>query len=85
MTQNLQQEIHKELTTFSGQTFNSPEESHRWLKEALTRIAEKTVEAVRVEKLKGLVPRSFSEHDKGFNQAVTEQNKRASAWLGKDN
>lgn len=52
-------------------------------------IAEKTVEAVRVEKKEELDV--FIEDGDlegieidGFNQAVTEQSKLASRWLGKD-
>jgi tRNA C32,U32 (ribose-2'-O)-methylase TrmJ len=44
MNNNLNNEIEKELTTFSGTTFSSSEEVHKWLKRAFTRIAEKTVE-----------------------------------------
>lgn len=66
------------------------------LRDGLRHIAEKTVEAVRVEKIKVCgCPPFQSTHDgycsspdpgwEQYNQAVTKQNKRASAWLGKDN
>lgn len=97
MTQNLQQEIEKELTTFSGQTFSSSEEVLEWLDKAFNRIAEKTIEAMRVEEITEdnhnisqmeYITMGF-EHTQGrvqgYNQAVAEQNKKASAWLGKDN
>jgi len=100
MTQDLNSEIEKELTTFSGQTFNSPEGSYRWLKEAFTRIAEKTVEAVRVgsyvaphvppEGFESKYPRCgdcfCTEQDNHtHSEFIREQNKKASAWLGEEN
>ena len=88
---NLNSEIDKELITFSGQTFSSAIDTHRWLKGALTRIAEKTVEAVRVEKKPNIMETEsedkiyWMKRRRGFNQAVEQQDERASAWLGKEN
>lgn len=57
MTQNnLNEEIEKELLTYSGTTFTAPSEALGWLHQAMLRIAEKTVEAVRVEERCTFVP-----------------------------
>ena len=89
---NLNNEIEKVVEEFDkefGTLYEWSEHPDRksienYLCHSLRSIAEKTVEAVRVEEMKGAIPRSFSEHDKGFNQAVTEQTKKAQEWLGGD-
>jgi hypothetical protein len=52
---------------------------------ALKSIAEKTVEAVRVEEIQDSVKDDILATEANwFNQAVTEQSKLASRWLGKE-
>ena len=96
MTQDLNSEIErivKEFETtfvFSLKGVNKllGKEKSKFLRKALRSIAEKTVEAVRVEE------RRFTDFDEvveedyiigGYNDAVDEQNKLSSAWLGKEN
>lgn len=75
----LDEEIERELTTFKGTTFSSPEEAHDWLRKAMRRIAEKTVEAVRVT---GIPVKPIGSPNKNWNQAAYVQTQRARAWLG---
>lgn len=55
---------------------------------SLCSIAEKTVEAVRVEKDPVILRQDGVSYDfdavEGFNQAITEQSKLAARWLGKE-
>lgn len=53
------------------------------LEQSLRSIAEKTVEAVRVEEMPKQIFEQYS-IDAGFNKAVKSQNTKASAWLGKE-
>ena len=91
MTQNnLNEEIEKELLTYSGTTFTAPSEALGWLHQAMLRIAEKTVEAVRVKKRKYVTqPAKYNGSDanvyrEGYNDGLDEQTNLAKRWLGKE-
>lgn len=93
---NVHDEIEKELLTYSGTTFTAPSEALGWLHQAMFRIAEKTAEAVRVRENRGISDTINASEgayepdvqdiilEEGYNQAVTEQTKLASGWLGKE-
>ena len=64
------------------------EELRDWLRFTAKSIAEKTVEAVRVENKYNLITQkrrlTYSDVDYAYNQAVAKQSKLADQWLGKD-
>ena len=94
MTQNtLSDEIERELEHFNkfyGAMFECGdfEALYADIKHSLRSIAEKTVEAVRVENKYNLITQkrrlTYSDVDYAYNQAVAKQSKLADQWLGKD-
>lgn len=90
MTQNtLGEEIERNIETFRGQLgylFKPLSESNvsyiveEHLRQLAKSIAEKTVEAVRVEPKRAVIG---SEED-GYNSAYIDQRDKASHWLGKE-
>lgn len=98
MTQNtLSEEIERVVEEFDKQFVSYMDdgkpvygeihnEQKNYLRQSLTSIAEKTVEAVRVEKNHLFYPigDETSWMNKGWDKAVTEQSKLASQWLGKE-
>lgn len=99
MTQNnLNNEINRELEKLDNEFgFSAMDGAMDELRHSLCSIAEKTVEAVRVEEAdhakKGINPGHSKDEmycciecelDTEYNAAVTEQSKKAKEWLGED-